>query len=161
MTCHRRENYFKPIYNIINSVKDLLKNFNDIIIVFPFHLNPNVQKSFKSAVPTKIYDEIIKVKEIKDTNYLYLNRFIIIPPLDYIDLIHLESASYFIMSDSGGIQKEAVIISKLILILRQNTERPEAVKKGCAFLTGTSFDSIYHYSSSLLKKIELYQKNLK
>ena len=161
MTCHRRENYFKPIYNIINSVKELLKNFNDIIIVFPFHLNPNVQKSFKSAVPTKIYDEIIKVKEIKDTNYLYLNRFIIIPPLDYIDLIHLESASYFIMSDSGGIQEEAVIISKLILILRQNTERPEAVKKGCAFLTGTSFDSIYHYSSSLLKKIELYQKNLK
>ena len=161
MTCHRRENYFKPIYNIINSVKELLKNFNDIIIVFPFHLNPNVQKSFKSAVPTKIYDEIIKVKEIKDTNYLYLNRFIIIPPLDYIDLIHLESASYFIMSDSGGIQEEAVIISKLILILRQNTERPEAVKKGCAFLTGTLFDSIYHYSSSLLKKIELYQKNLK
>ena len=81
--------------------------------------------------------------------------------MDYIDLIHLESASYFIMSDSGGIQEEAVIISKLILILRQNTERPEAVKKGCAFLTGTSFDSIYHYSSSLLKKIELYQKNLK
>jgi UDP-N-acetylglucosamine 2-epimerase (non-hydrolysing) len=161
LTCHRRENYFKPIYNIINSVKELLKNFNDIIIIFPFHLNPNVQKSFKSAIPTKIYDEIIKGKEIKDTNYLYLNRFIIIPPLDYIDLIHLESASYFIMSDSGGIQEEAVIISKPILILRENTERPEAVKKGCAFLTGTSFDSIYHYSSSLLKKIELYQKNLK
>ena len=161
LTCHRRENYFEPIYNIINSVKELLKNFNDIIIIFPFHLNPNVQKSFKSAIPTKIYDKIIKGKEIKDTNYFYLNRFIIIPPLDYIDLIHLESASYFIMSDSGGIQEEAVIISKPILILRENTERPEAVKKGCAFLTGTSFNSIYHHAFSLLTKKELYQKNSK
>ena len=151
----------KPIYNIINSVKELLKNFNDIIIIFPFHLNPNVQKSFKSAIPTKIYEKIIKGKEIKETKYFYLNRFLIIPPLDYIDLIHLESASYFIMSDSGGIQEEAVIISKPILILRENTERPEAVKKGCAFLTGTSFNSIYHYASSLLTKKELYQKNSK
>ena len=157
LTCHRRENYFKPIYNIINAVQELLKNFNDIVVIFPFHLNPNVQKSFKAAIPENIYDKIIKGQEIKDSNYYYLNRFIIIPPLDYIDLIHLESASYFIMTDSGGIQEEAVIISKPILILRENTERPEAVKKGCAFLTGTSFNTIYQYASSLLTKNELYQ----
>ena len=157
LTCHRRENYFKPIYNIINAVQELLKNFHDIVIIFPFHLNPNVQKSFKAAIPKNIYDEIIKGQEIKDSNFFYLNRFIIIPPLDYIDLIHLESVSYFIMSDSGGIQEEAVVISKPILILRENTERPEAVKKGCAFLAGTSFNTIYHYASSLLTKTELYQ----
>ena len=161
LTCHRRENYFKPIYNIINAIQKLLKSFNDIVIIFPFHLNPNVQKSFKDVIPKKIYEKIITGKEIKDKNYYYLNRFIIIYPLNYIDLIHLEKASFFIMSDSGGIQEEAVIIGKPILILRENTERPEAVKLGCAFLTGTSFNSIFNHASSLLTKKELYQNKSK
>ena len=81
-----------------------------------------------------------------------------IPPLNYIDLVHLESESYFIMSDSGGIQEEAVSIGKPIIILRDNTERPEAVKSGCGFLSGTSYEKIYHYASSLLKNKDLYQK---
>ena len=64
---------------------------------------------------------------------------LLIPPLNYFDLIHLESVSYFIMSDSGGIQEEAVSLGKPILILRENTERPEAVKSGYAILTGLSY----------------------
>ena len=72
-----------------------------------------------------------------------------IPPLNYIDMIHLESESYFIMSDSGGLQEEAVSIGKPILILRENTERPEAVKLGCAFLTGTTINNIINYRSFL------------
>ena len=159
LTCHRRENYFRPIYNIINAIIKLLKKFNDIVIIFPFHLNPNVQKSFKDVIPKKFYEEIIKEKQIKDKNYFYLNRFLIIYPLNYIDLLHLGKSSFFIMSDSGGIQEEAVIIGKPILILRENTERPEAVKLGCAFLTGTSFNSIFNYASSILSKKELSQKN--
>ena len=75
-------------------------------------MNYNVQKYFKAAIPKYIYDEIIKGKKIKDSKNFYLNCCIIITPKDYIDLIHLESASYFIMSDSGGIQEEAVVISK-------------------------------------------------
>ena len=87
---------------------------------------------------------------------MHLNRLLLIPPLNYFDLIHLESVSYFIMSDSGGIQEEAVSLGKPILILRENTERPEAVKSGCAILTGLSYDNIYNYASSLLKNTELY-----
>ena len=161
LTCHRRENYFKPIYNIINAIKELLKHFNDIVVIFPFHLNPNVQKSFKHVIPNHIYKDIIKGNEIKDTNFSYFNRFIIIPPLDYTDLLHLELASYLIMSDSGGIQEEAVINGKPIIILRENTERPEAVKLGCAFLAGISFNSIYDLASSILNNNQLYQKNFK
>ena len=157
LTCHRRENYFRPIYNILNAVEQLLKNFNDIVIIFPFHLNPNVRQSIKNSIPDFVYNDIIKRKKIENKNYLHFNRFIIIPPLDYVDLIHLESFSYFIMSDSGGIQEEAVSIGKPILILRRNTERLEAVKSGCGFITGTSFKKIYDYAAKLLIDNDLYQ----
>ena len=157
LTCHRRENYFRPIYNILNAVQQLLKNFNDIAIIFPFHLNPNVRQSIKNSIPDIVYNDIIKGKKIKDKNYLHFNRLLLIPPLDYIDLIHLESFSYFIMSDSGGIQEEAVSIGKPILILRENTERPEAVKSGCGFIAGTSLNKIYNYAAKLIIDIGLYQ----
>ena len=157
LTCHRRENHYKPIFNILNAVQQLLKKFNDIVIIFPFHLNPNVKQSIRDAIPNLVYNDILNGKKILIKDYLHLNRFIIIPPLDYIDLIHLESKSYFIMSDSGGIQEEAVSIGKPLLILRENTERPEAVKSGCAFLVGTSFNKIYHYSSLLLTDNLLYK----
>ena len=157
LTCHRRENYFKPIYNILNSVQELLKNNNDIVIIFPFHLNPNVRKSIENAIPKEAYDDIIKGKKIEKKEYLHLNRLLIIPPLNYIDLIHLESISYFIMSDSGGIQEEAVSIGKPLIILRETTDRPESVKAGCSFLAGNSYDKIYNYVSSLLTNIELYK----
>ena len=157
LTCHRRENYYKPIYNIISAIQKLLLNFNNIVIIFPFHLNPNIQKSIKNVIPEKIYDKIIKGKNIDDINFLHLNRFLIIPPLNYVDLIHLESICYFIMSDSGGIQEEAVSIGKPILILRENTERPEAVKLGCSFLAGISINKIINYASSLLTTNDLFQ----
>ena len=155
LTCHRRENYFKPIYNILTAIQSLLKDFNNIVIIFPFHLNPNIRQSIKNAIPSIVYDDIISGKTITYDKYLYLNRFLIIPPLNYIDSIHLESSSYFIMTDSGGIQEEGVSIGKPVLILRENTERPEAVQSGSAALAGTSFDKIYNLSSSLLKDKEL------
>ena len=157
LTCHRRENYYKPVYNIITAIQKLLLNFNNIVIVFPFHLNPNIQKSIKNVIPDKIYDKIINGKNIDDMNFLHLNRFLIIPPLNYVDLIHLESVCYFIMSDSGGIQEEAVSIGKPILILRKNTERPEGVKLGCSFLAGISINKIINYASSLLQTNDLYK----
>ena len=157
LTCHRRENYFKPIINILDAVQQLLKNFRDIVIIFPFHLNPNIRQSIKDAIPKLVYDDIIKGKKIENENYQHLNRFFIVPPLNYVDLVHLEYASHFIMSDSGGIQEEAVSIGKPIIILRENTERPEGVRAGCAFLAGTSFDKIYNYSSFLLLNKNLYQ----
>ena len=161
LTCHRRENYFKPIYDILNAIQNLLKDFNDIVIIFPFHLNPNIKQSIKDAIPSIVFNDIVSGKKITNENYLYLNRFLMIPPLNYIDSIHLESASYFIMTDSGGIQEEGVSIGKPVLILRENTERPEAVKSGSAILLGTSYNKIYNFASSLLKNKKLYDKMAK
>ena len=158
LTCHRRENYFKPINNILNAIQKLLINFNDIVVIFPFHLNPNIIQSIKDSIPNIVYEEIINKKKIQNKNYLYLNRFLMIPPLNYIDLLYVESESYFILSDSGGIQEEAVSIGKPILILRDYTERPEAVKSGSAFLTGTSFEKVYFYADLLLTNNYLYKK---
>ena len=156
LTCHRRENYFYPIINIIKAVQKLLKEFEDIIIVFPTHLNPNVIQSIKMGLPESIYDDLINRKKIKEPAYAYFNRLFLIQPLNYIDLIHLLSVSFFIMTDSGGIQEESISMSKPVLILRNNTERIEGVKAGCAILAGTSIDHIYNYASLLIKNITLY-----
>ena len=85
----------------------------------------------------------------------------LIKPLNYIDLIHLQKTSYFIMTDSGGIQEESISIGKPVLILRENTERPEGILSGSAFLTGTSSYKIYYYASLLLRDRELYAKMAK
>ena len=156
LTCHRRENYFSPILNIIKAIEKLLIDFHDIVIIFPFHLNPNIIQSIKMGLSDKIYDDLINRKEIKDPSYSHFNRLFLIKPLNYIDLIHLLSLSFFIMTDSGGIQEESISIGKPVLILRENTERIEGVKIGSALLTGTSFEKIYYYASLLLKNETIY-----
>ena len=158
LTCHRRENYYYPIVNILKAVEKLLKAFKNIVIFFPFHLNPNIMQSIKMGLPAKLYNDLINRKKIKDPFYSYLNRLFLINPLNYIDLIHLLSVSFFIMTDSGGIQEESLSIGKPILILRTNTERIEGVKLGSAILAGTSSDKIYYYSSLLLKNQTLYNE---
>ena len=161
LTCHRRENYFNPIINIIKSIIKLLKDFNDIVIFLPIHLNPNVRLSIKMGLPGEIYNEIISGKLITNKNYLFLNRLLLIQPLNYIDLIHLEKKSFFIMTDSGGIQEESISIGKPVLILRENTERPEGILVGSAILTGTSANKIYAYGSMILKNRTLYEQMAK
>lgn len=81
-----------------------------------------------------------------------------ISPLDYIDLIHLQANSYFIMTDSGGIQEEGVSLGKPILILRKTTERPEAIESGCALLVGTDSVNIYNSANKLINNANLYNK---
>jgi UDP-N-acetylglucosamine 2-epimerase (non-hydrolysing) len=131
LTCHRRENYnFVP--NILFAIFQLLKDNNDIVVIFPFHLNPNIKQSIRKEIPEYVYNQIMNGKKIKIKQYIYLNRFLMISPLDYIDLVHLQSKCYFIMTDSGGIQEEGVSMGKPILILRKTTERPEAIESGCA-----------------------------
>ena len=158
LTCHRRENYFSPISNILKAVEKLLKKFHDIVIIIPFHLNPNIIQSIKMGLSENIFNHLINRKEIKDPLYSYLNRLFIIKPLNYIDLIHLLSISFFIMTDSGGIQEESISIGKPVLILRENTERIEGVKLGSALLTGTSIEKIYYYASLLLNNETIYNK---
>ena len=158
LTCHRRENYFHPILNIIMAAQKLLKDFENIVIIFPFHLNPNVIQSIKMGIPEEIYNDLINRKVIKDPSFSHFNRLFLIEPLNYIDNIHLLSISFFIMTDSGGIQEESISIGKPVLILRTNTERIEGVKLGCAILTGISFENIYNNASLLLKNKTLYNE---
>jgi len=157
LTFHRRENY-SSVSNILIAIFQLLKENKDIVIFFPLHLNPNIKLAIKKKLPEVVYKLIINRKNIEIEQYQHLNRFLLISPLDYIDLIHLQSNSYFIMTDSGGIQEEGVSIGKPILILRNTTERPEAIYSGCAILVGTSPDNIYNFSKKLLNDHELYNK---
>lgn len=158
LTCHRRENFFTPISNILKAVQRLLKEINDIVIILPFHLNPNVKESIKIGLPEVVYNDIINNKVIKNNNYIYLNRLLLIKPLNYIDLVHLQSSCFLIMTDSGGIQEEGVSIGKPILILREKTERPEAVISGSAIIVGTNPEKIYYFASLLLKNETLYSQ---
>ena len=160
LTFHRRENY-NSVSNILTAIFKLLKENRNAVVIFPFHLNPNIKLSIEKQIPDIVYDEIINNKLIKNNQYLFLNRFLLIPPLDYIDLVHLQSKSYFIMTDSGGIQEEGVSIGKPILILRNTTERPEAIESGCAILVGTSSDNIYYYANKLINEIALYNSMAK
>ena len=109
-------------------------------------------------IPKEIYNKIINGEKIKANNYLFFNRFFLIPPINYIDLVHLLSSCFFIMTDSGGIQEEGVSMGKPVLILRENTERPEAVKAGSAIIVGTSSKNIFNFASSLLNNEILYSK---
>ena len=160
VTFHRRENY-NSVSNILIAIFQLLKENCNIIIFFPFHLNPNIRQAIQKEIPEDIYRDLIKLKKINNNQYLYLNRFLLIPPLDYIDLIHLQSTSYFIMTDSGGIQEEGVSIGKPILILRNTTERPEAIESGSAILVGTSPFNIYYFAKKLINDKKFYNKMAK
>jgi len=158
LTCQGSENYYKPLINILKAIQQLLNNYKDIVIIFSLNFNPNFRQTIKNAFPHIIYNNIINGKKIKDPKYFHLNRFLIIPPLNYVDLVHLESVSYFIISDSGGIQEQAVSIGKPILLLRENSERPKSNSSESAFLTGITYNKIYNYSSSLLLNNDLYKK---
>ena len=140
------------------AAKKLLKDFENIVIIFPFHLNPNVIQSIKMGIPQEIYNDLINRKVIKDPSYSHFNRLFLIEPLNYIDNIHLLSKSFFIMTDSGGIQEESISIGKPVLILRTNTERIEGVKLGCAILAGISFENIYNNALLLFKNKTLYNE---
>ena len=155
LTCHRRENY-NSIPNILFAIFQLLRDNDDIVIIFPFHLNPNIKQSIKSKIPEFVYNGITNGKKFTNEKYLHLNRFLMISPLDYIDLIHLQANSYFIMTDSGGIQEEGVSLGKPILILRKTTERPEAIESGCALLVGTDSVNIYNSANKLINNANLY-----
>jgi len=118
VTLHRRENFGKRLINICNSLKKIASDNPDLCIIYPVHLNPNVQ------IPVH--------KILKNIKNIYLTE-----PLDYTTFIYLMSKSYFILTDSGGIQEEAASFNKPVLIIRDTTERKEAIHAGTAKLIGT------------------------
>lgn len=139
LTAHRRENFGEPMKNICHAIKRLTFLYDDIEIVYPVHKNPNVRKV--------VYKMLSNVERVN-----------LIEPVDYIDCIKYMNDSYFILTDSGGIQEEAPSLGKPVLVLRNETERPEAVEAGTVKIIGTDMESIINQSRILLENKDEYAK---
>lgn len=139
MTAHRRENLGEPLQNICNAVKEIAKKNKDVVVVYPVHLNPAVQD-----VATKTLGEVKNVH--------------LIEPLDVITTHNLINRSYMVLTDSGGIQEEAPSLGKPVLVLRTETERPEAVAAGTVKIVGTDKKVIIEEAQKLLDDKDEYKK---
>jgi len=139
VTGHRRENHGQGFINICSALKTIAINNPDTQIIYPVHLNPNVQKP------------VYELLEGVDNIYL-------IAPLSYPAFVWLMSKSYLIITDSGGVQEEAPSLGKPVLVMRDTTERPEAVETGTVLLVGTNTDKIVLETQRLLDSKECYQQ---
>ena len=139
VTCHRRENLEFGIRNICRAILELVNNRNDVEIVLPMHLNPNVREVIKMHLGASLSIHLIE-------------------PLDYHEFIYMMEKSYIIMTDSGGVQEEAPSLGKPVLVLRDVTERPEGVKAGTLKLVGTNVDAILYAANELLNDQVEYSK---
>lgn len=139
LTAHRRENLGKPLEDICDSIKFLAGEFNDVIFVYPLHPNPAVRNTVKDR--------------LSGTNNVILTDM-----LDVRDLHNLMKRSYMVMTDSGGLQEEAPALGKPVLVLRRETERPEAVEMGTVKLSGTDKNDIISDARRLLSDHDFYEK---
>lgn len=137
VTGHRRENHGQGFINICSALKQIAIEHKDVQIIYPVHLNPNVQKP--------VYELLSDVNNVK-----------LIAPLSYPAFVWLMSKSYIIITDSGGVQEEAPSLGKPVLVMRDTTERPEAVEAGTVFLVGTNKDKIVQEANHLLTNREAY-----
>lgn len=139
LTCHRRENYGEPMRNIFEAVKKLAESEPELTIVYPVHPAPPVREcanEMLGGVP----------------------NVVLLPPLDVFDMRLLVGKSLFVMTDSGGLQEEAPALGKPVLLLRRETERPEAIKAGTVRLCGTKCEDIFAAASELIHSPEVYAK---
>ncbi len=139
VTGHRRESFGGGFDRICESIARIATDYPDTQIVYPVHLNPNVQEPVKRL--------------LGDLDNVYL-----IEPLDYLPFVYLMTQSYFILTDSGGIQEEAPSLGKPVLVMRETTERPEAVDAGTVVLVGTEVSEIVNHSKQLLTDTAVYLK---
>lgn len=139
ITGHRRENFGGGFERICQALVNTAQQFPDVEFVYPVHLNPNVREPVKRLLAG-------------------INNVHLIEPLDYLSFVYLMTRSYVILTDSGGIQEEAPALGKPVLVMRDTTERPEAVEAGTVKLVGTEVDSITHHLSELLSDEVAYQK---
>ncbi|MDD4515976.1 UDP-N-acetylglucosamine 2-epimerase (non-hydrolyzing) [Massilibacteroides sp.] len=139
VTGHRRENFGDGFLNICKAIKAIATAHPELDIVYPVHLNPNVQKP--------VYELLSGVSNV------YL-----ISPLDYLPFIYLMQHAHIILTDSGGVQEEAPSLGKPVLVMRNTTERPEAVEAGTVKLVGTDYDAIVNGVLELLNDQEVYNK---
>ncbi len=142
VTAHRRENLGTPLYNICLAIKTIVDSYPDIEVIYPVHLNPSVQE--------------VAIEILGNHKRIHL-----IDPVDVQDMHNLIARSYLIMTDSGGLQEEAPSLGKPVLVLRNETERPEAMNAGTVKLSGTQTDMIVRDVANLLDNQDEYNKMAK
>lgn len=142
LTAHRRENFGAPLLNILAAVRELVDRHPDIEVAYPVHPNPSVEESARAVL----------------ANHQRIN---LLPPQDYFDFVDLMRQSTLILTDSGGVQEEAPALAKPVLVLREQTERPEAVQAGVARLVGTKRDDIVFAAEQLLDDSAMYESMAK
>ncbi|MBR4837261.1 MAG: UDP-N-acetylglucosamine 2-epimerase (non-hydrolyzing) [Bacteroidales bacterium] len=141
ITGHRRENFGDGFIRLCTAINDLTKKFPDVDFVYPMHLNPNVRKP---------------IHEVFGENLNELGNIFFIEPLDYLNFVYMMEKSYLVLTDSGGIQEEAPGLGKPVLVMRDTTERPEALEAGTVKLVGTDYDKIVGEVSKLLTDNDYY-----
>ena len=142
ITGHRRENFGDGFISMVTAMKDLSEKYPDVDFVYPMHLNPNVRKP---------------IHEVFGENLTAYRNFFFIEPLQYLEFVYLMEKSTVVLTDSGGIQEEAPGLGKPVLVMRDTTERPEALKSGTVHLVGTNHDLIVSEVSTLLDDAETYE----
>lgn len=141
ITGHRRENFGDGFLHICRAIKMLSEKYSDVDFVYPMHLNPNVRKPIKEIFG-----------ENRQSNLFFIE------PLEYLSFVYLMEKSHIVLTDSGGIQEEAPGLGKPVLVMRDTTERPEALEAGTVKLVGTDYDKIVSEVSSLLDDAQYYEK---
>ena len=143
ITGHRRENFGEGFISMVKAMKDLSEKYPEVDFVYPMHLNPNVRRPIH-----KVFGEDL-------SKY---NNFFFIEPLQYLEFVYLMEKCYLVLTDSGGIQEEAPGLGKPVLVMRDTTERPEALKAGTVKLVGTNYNLIVEEVSQLVENAVYYDK---
>ena len=143
ITGHRRENFGDGFINICNAIMTLKEKYQDVDFVYPMHMNPNVRKP---------------IHEVFGQDLNGLGNMFFIEPLQYVQFVYLMEKSTIVLTDSGGIQEEAPGLGKPVLVMRDTTERPEALSSGTVHLVGTDYDRIVNEVSMLLDDPSAYEK---
>ena len=143
ITGHRRENFGEGFISMCKAIKTLTQKYQDVDFVYPMHLNPNVRKP---------------IHEVFGKNLSNLGNIFFIEPLEYLEFVYLMEKSNIVLTDSGGIQEEAPGLGKPVLVMRDTTERPEALSSGTVHLVGTDYDKIVSEVSTLLDDKVAYEK---
>ena len=142
ITGHRRENFGEGFIRMVTAMKDLSEKYPDVDFVYPMHLNPNVRKPIH-----EVFGE-----DLTRPNFFFIE------PLQYLEFVYLMEKSTIVLTDSGGIQEEAPGLGKPVLVMRDTTERPEALESGTVHLVGTDYDKIINEVSTLLEDDTAYEK---
>lgn len=141
ITGHRRENFGDGFIRMVTAMKDLSEKYTDVDFVYPMHLNPNVRKPIH-----EVFGE-----DLTRSNFFFIE------PLQYLEFVYLMNMANIVLTDSGGIQEEAPGLGKPVLVMRDTTERPEALSSGTVHLVGTDYDKIVNEVSTLLEDSNAYE----